>query len=169
MPLPVSAHASSGTVRGTSTASAIAQLVQNHDIREYNRDMATSFRKQVLQETGKNQPIRPLPCAGRQRRGSGFIPDSPCHAKADPLHPVIIDHQIYRPREHPRLPWHLRRDADRASLARRDRDGQTARYRTRSVLRPANQADRMIATIDDIDFRLSPLAGIAVPTSTKRG
>ena len=47
---PVSANAFSGTVSGTSTANAIAQLLKNHAPRAYNRDMIHSLSCEETQK-----------------------------------------------------------------------------------------------------------------------
>ena len=143
-----SPNARSGTVKGTSTASAIAQLVQNQDAREYNRDMATSFREKILNKTAKIQRLRPLSPVVRNRRFAGFFSDSSRHAETDPPHAAVIEQQIHRPREDTFLPRQLHRHAKGIRLAGQERDGQTARNRTRSVLRPTNEADGVIFSVD---------------------
>jgi hypothetical protein len=69
LPSPLSANALSGTVSGISTANAIARLMQNHELREYRRDMITSFLEKEL---------------GKPSRPEGFVSYRPPLAIDDP-------------------------------------------------------------------------------------
>jgi hypothetical protein len=78
----------------------------------------------------------------------------------DAAHPTIIDQHTRFPREQTGSFRHLHRHHDGSGLPLRDRDGQTARIRAGSVLRPAYQTYRMIRAVHNLDRRLSLLAGI---------
>lgn len=150
----MSAKAPAGMESGTSTARAIAKLLNHHVANEYSRDMMHILSCKQNQKA-KDPRIRsslPILC---HRRISWDVPDSSHHAEIDAPYAVIIDQQSCFPCEQTRLLRHLRRDRDPPRFARRDRDGQTARNRACSVLRPANQTYRMIRPIDYLECRIA--------------
>lgn len=74
----------------------------------------------------------------RHRCGRRDFLGSARDAEIDAPHAVIIDQQTGLPCEQTRPFRHPRCYREGSGLAGRDRDGQTARDRTRSVLRPAD-------------------------------
>jgi hypothetical protein len=116
--------------------------------------MTPSFRERNPEAvTGRR--IRSLPSSLLYRCGYRSLPDPSRYAEIDSSHALIIEKQPNLPREHARLVRHLRGYRDRARLARRDRNGQTAHYGTRSVPGPADYLYRMIYPIDDLDRLLA--------------
>ena len=79
----------------------------------------------------------------------------------DSSHAFVLDQQAHRPRELARLLRHLCCHGDGSRLTGRNRNGQTARDGTRSVLRAANQTNRVIRPIDDLNRSFPYLAGSA--------
>jgi hypothetical protein len=119
--------------------------------------MTTSFREENSPKPKKLRLIPSHACYGRIVRA---FARTPRHAEIHTTHAIIIDQQTHAAREQTRLLRHLRRHRDGTRRADWNGDGQTARDRTRSVLRRADQTDRVIRAIDDLQRRFLDYACI---------